>query len=256
MSLTIKEIKEKLSQIETLEELHTHEANNDSRKGVINAIKSREKNILKQQALEEHYLSMNQYENNIMSSNRNALICGIDEVGRGPLAGPVVACAVILEKNHHYIGLDDSKKVSPKNRARLNQNLKENVYQYAYGIASSVEIDELNIYRATQLAMLRAINHLDVTPTHLLIDAMTLDIDIPQTSIIKGDAKSVSIAAASIMAKEYRDQYMRQLSKQFPDYGFDKNAGYGTKQHLEAIDRVGFINEHRQSFEPIKSMMK
>ena len=136
MSLTIKEIKEKLSRIETLEELHKHEANNDSRKGVINAIKSREKNILKQQALEEHYLSMNQYENNIMSSNRDALICGIDEVGRGPLAGPVVACAVILEKNHHYIGLDDSKKVSPKNRARLNQNLKENVYQYAYGIAS------------------------------------------------------------------------------------------------------------------------
>ncbi|EFE59461.1 ribonuclease HII [Staphylococcus epidermidis M23864:W2(grey)] len=256
MSLTIKEIKEKLSRIETLEELHKHEANNDSRKGVINAIKSREKNILKQQALEEHYLSMNQYENNIMSSNRDALICGIDEVGRGPLAGPVVACAVILEKNHHYIGLDDSKKVSPNNRARLNQNLKENVYQYAYGIASSVEIDELNIYRATQLAMLRAINQLDVTPTHLLIDAMTLDIDIPQTSIIKGDAKSVSIAAASIMAKEYRDQYMRQLSKQFPEYGFDKNAGYGTKQHLKAIDQVGIINEHRQSFEPIKSMMK
>ncbi|MDU3212969.1 MAG: ribonuclease HII [Staphylococcus epidermidis] len=221
MSLTIKEIKEKLSRIETLEELHKHEANNDSRKGVINAIKSREKNILKQQALEEHYLSMNQYENNIMSSNRDALICGIDEVGRGP-----------------------------------NQNLKENVYQYAYGIASSVEIDELNIYRATQLAMLRAINQLDVTPTHLLIDAMTLDIDIPQTSIIKGDAKSVSIAAASIMAKEYRDQYMRQLSKQFPEYGFDKNAGYGTKQHLKAIDQVGIINEHRQSFEPIKSMMK
>ena len=239
MSLTIKEIKEKLSRIETLEELHKHEANNDSRKGVINAVKSREKNILKQQALEEHYLSMNQYENNIMSSNRDALICGIDEVGRGPLAGPVVACAVILEKNHHYIGLDDSKKVSPKNRARLNQNLKENVY-----------------YRATQLAMLRAINQLDVTPTHLLIDAMTLDIDIPQTSIIKGDAKSVSIAAASIMAKEYRDQYMRQLSKQFPEYGFDKNAGYGTKQHLKAIDQVGIINEHRQSFEPIKSMMK
>ena len=102
MSLTIKEIKEKLSRIETLEELHKHEANNDSRKGVINAIKSREKNILKQQALEEHYLSMNQYENNIMSSNRDALICGIDEVGRGPLAGPVVACAVILEESSLY----------------------------------------------------------------------------------------------------------------------------------------------------------
>ena len=245
-----------IDQIDSLEVLEQHECNNDARKGVQKAIASRRKQLEKELALIRNYEDMNRYENDILAQNNKAIICGIDEVGRGPLAGPVVACAVILNPGHRYLGLNDSKKVSAKNRAILNQQLKEGVTDYAYGIATSVEIDEMNIYQATRLAMQRAIDQLNVRPTQLLIDAMILDNEISQTSIIKGDAKSVSIAAASIMAKEYRDQYMKQLSKQFPDYGFDKNAGYGTKQHLEAIDRVGFINEHRQSFEPIKSMMK
>mgnify|MGYP002712423396 CR=1 FL=1 len=256
MSKTIKEMKSIIDQIDSLEVLEQHECNNDARKGVQKAIASRRKQLEKELALIRNYEDMNRYENDILAQNNKAIICGIDEVGRGPLAGPVVACAVILNPGHRYLGLNDSKKVSAKNRAILNQQLKEGVTDYAYGIATSVEIDEMNIYQATRLAMQRAIDQLNVRPTQLLIDAMILDNEISQTSIIKGDAKSVSIAAASIMAKEYRDQYMKQLSKQFPDYGFDKNAGYGTKQHLEAIDRVGFINEHRQSFEPIKSMMK
>ncbi|KDE96042.1 ribonuclease HII [Staphylococcus sp. TE8] len=256
MTLTIKEIRDQLALIQSIEELEAHVANEDTRKGVQKAIESRKKYLIKQQELENNYISMNHYENEILNHDNEALICGIDEVGRGPLAGPVVACAVILNKGHHYLGLNDSKKVPAKQRLILNEELKNNVTSYAYGIATPQEIDDLNIYKATQVAMQRALNQLSIQPTHLLIDAMKLDNDIPQISIIKGDAKSVSIAAASIMAKEYRDNYMKELANDYPNYGFEKNVGYGTKQHLEAIDTFGVINEHRKSFEPIKSMLK
>ncbi|MCC3754965.1 ribonuclease HII [Staphylococcus capitis] len=256
MTSTIKEIRDQLALIQSIEELEAHVANEDTRKGVQKAIESRKKYLIKQQELENNYISMNHYENEILNHDNEALICGIDEVGRGPLAGPVVACAVILNKGHHYLGLNDSKKVPAKQRLILNEELKNNVTSYAYGIATPQEIDDLNIYKATQVAMQRAINQLSIQPTHLLIDAMKLDNDITQTSIIKGDAKSVSIAAASIMAKEYRDNYMKELANDYPNYGFEKNVGYGTKQHLEAIDTFGVINEHRKSFEPIKSMLK
>ncbi|MFF5513583.1 ribonuclease HII [Staphylococcus capitis] len=256
MTSTIKVIRDQLALIQSIEELEAHVANEDTRKGVQKAIESRKKYLIKQQELENNYISMNHYENEILNHDNEALICGIDEVGRGPLAGPVVACAVILNKGHHYLGLNDSKKVPAKQRIILNEELKNNVTCYAYGVATPQEIDDLNIYKATQVAMQRAINQLSIQPTHLLIDAMKLDNDIHQTSIIKGDAKSVSIAAASIMAKEYRDNYMKELANDYPNYGFEKNVGYGTKQHLEAIDTFGVINEHRKSFEPIKSMLK
>lgn len=256
MTSTIKEIRDQLALIQSIEELEAHVANEDTRKGVQKAIESRKKYLIKQQELENNYIRMNHYENEILNHDNEALICGIDEVGRGPLAGPVVACAVILNKGHHYLGLNDSKKVPAKQRLILNEELKNNVTSYAYGIATPQEIDDLNIYKATQVAMQRAINQLSIQPTHLLIDAMKLDNDIPQISIINGDAKSVSIAAASIMAKEYRDNYMKELANDYPNYGFEKNVGYGTKQHLEAIDTFGVINEHRKSFEPIKSMLK
>lgn len=256
MTSTIKEIRDQLALVQSIEELEAHVANEDTRKGVQKAIESRKKYLIKQQELENNYISMNHYENEILNHDNKSLICGIDEVGRGPLAGPVVACAVILNKGHHYLGLNDSKKVPAKQRLILNEELKNNVTSYAYGIATPQEIDDLNIYKATQVAMQRAINQLSIQPTHLLIDAMKLDNDIPQTSIIKGDAKSVSIAAASIMAKEYRDNYMKELANDYPNYGFEKNVGYGTKQHLEAIDTFGVVNEHRKSFEPIKSMLK
>ena len=247
MTSTIKEIRDQLALVQSIEELEAHVANEDTRKGVQKAIESRKKYLIKQQELENNYISMNHYENEILNHDNESLICGIDEVGRGPLAGPVVACAVILNKGHHYLGLNDSKKVPAKQRLILNEELKNNVTSYAYGIATPQEIDDLNIYKATQVAMQRAINQLSIQPTHLLIDAMKLDNDIPQTSIIKGDAKSVSIAAASIMAKEYRDNYMKELANDYPNYGFEKNVGYGTKQHLEAIDTFGVVNEHRKS---------
>lgn len=236
MTSTIKEIRDQLALIQSIEELEAHVANEDTRKGVQKAIESRKKQLFKQQELESDYIIMNHYENEILNHNNEALICGVDEVGRGPLAGPVVACAVILNRDHHYLGLNDSKKVPAKQRSILNEKLKDNVMSYAYGIATPQEIDDLNIYRATQVAMQRAIDQLSIKPTHLLIDAMKLDNNIPQTSIIKGDAKSASIAAASIMAKEYRDDYMKELANEYPNYGFEKNVGYGTKQHLEAID--------------------
>lgn len=256
MAKTIKEIKSIIDQIDSLEVLEQHECNNDDRKGVQKAITSRKKQLEKELTLIRNYEEMNLYENDILAQNSKAFICGIDEVGRGPLAGPVVACAVILNPGHRYLGLNDSKKVSAKNRAVLNQQLIDGVTDYAYGIATSAEIDGMNIYQATRLAMQRAIDQLKVQPTHLLIDAMTLDNEINQTSIIKGDAKSVSIAAASIMAKEYRDNYMKDIAKQYPGYDFENNVGYGTKAHLEGIAQNGVISEHRKTFEPIKSILQ
>lgn len=253
MGQSIKEIKALLQSIDSIEALDAHEWNQDTRKGVQQALLSRRKQLLKAQALIDKYETMSEYENEIFSQDAQAVICGIDEVGRGPLAGPVVACAVILNAGHAYYGLDDSKKVSHAKRLELKAALEQKA-TFAYGLATPEEIDDLNIYQATQVAMMRAIEALPKQPTHLLIDAMELPLDIAQTSIIKGDAKSVSIAAASIMAKEYRDAYMRELSAEYPGYDFEHNVGYGTKAHLAGIDKLGVTPEHRKSFEPIKSL--
>ncbi|WP_105992977.1 ribonuclease HII [Staphylococcus simulans] len=253
MGQSIKGIKALLQSIDSIEALDAHEWNQDTRKGVQQALLSRRKQLLKAQALVDKYETMSVYENEILSQDAQAVICGIDEVGRGPLAGPVVACAVILNAGHAYYGLDDSKKVSSAKRLELKTALEQHA-TYAYGLATPEEIDDLNIYQATQVAMMRAIEALPKQPTHLLIDAMELPLDIAQTAIIKGDAKSVSIAAASIMAKEYRDAYMRELSAEYPGYDFEHNVGYGTKAHLAGIDKLGVIPEHRKTFEPIKSL--
>lgn len=255
MTLTIKEAKDLLETIQSVDDLNQHELNKDERKGIQQSINRRRKQLLKEQEMIEHYNYMNKYENMLLEENPEALICGIDEVGRGPLAGPVVACAVILNTGHNFLGLDDSKKLSANKREMLNTQLKEDVLDYAYGIASPKEIDELNIYNATKLAMERAIGQLKQQPNYLLIDAMKLDNDIPQTSIIKGDAQSVSIAAASVMAKEYRDTLMKALAEEYPGYDFEKNVGYGTKAHLEGLRNLGITPYHRKSFEPIKSML-
>ena len=189
------------------------------------------------------------YEQNIKQ------IAGVDEVGRGPLAGPVVAAAVILPENVKLTGVNDSKKLTAKKRALYYRQILEASISVGIGEASVAEIDKLNILQATKLAMKRAISNLDIVPEYLLIDYVTLDIDIPQTGIVKGDAKSLSIAAASIVAKEVRDGMMQELAGLHPAYGFDKNVGYGTKFHREALQEVGYIDGvHRKSFEPVKSM--
>ena len=183
------------------------------------------------------------------------LIGGVDEVGRGPLVGPVVASCVILPINYQLEGLTDSKKLSEKKREKFYDILKRDALAIGVGIISEEEIDKINIYEATKKAMLQAINNLKIQPEHLLIDAMKLDINIPSTSIIKGDAKSLSIAAASVIAKVERDRMLIELDKKYPMYDFKNNKGYPTKKHLEAIQKYGIIKEHRKSYGPVKEYL-
>ncbi len=176
-------------------------------------------------------------------------IAGVDEVGRGPLAGPVVTAAVILPEDFSILGVNDSKKLSEKRRDELFEQIKEAAVAYSIGIRDNHDIDRINILEATKEAMTEAVRGLDVRPDHLLIDALTLkDVDIPQTGIVKGDANSVSIAAASILAKVTRDRMMVDYHESYPDYAFDKNKGYGTKAHYEGLDKAGASPIHRMSF--------
>jgi ribonuclease HII len=175
-------------------------------------------------------------------------IAGIDEAGRGPLAGPVVAAAVILAADVRLSGLNDSKKVSLRNRIRLEKEIKETAIAWGIGEASHQEIDELNIVGATKLAMLRAIQEMGVDPDYLLLDAMRLSLDIPQESIIKGDAKVACISAASILAKTYRDRQMEEWDKKYPEYKFSQNKGYPTETHRRAVIEKGPCPIHRHSF--------
>lgn len=200
-------------------------------------------------------LMMYQNEQNLTSMGFK-YIAGVDEAGRGPLAGPVVAAAVILKKDAVFKYVDDSKKLSKKNRDLALIEIKENALAIGIGISSVEEIDLINIYRASKEAMLSAIKQLKIKPDFLLIDAMPLEIDIPLKSIIKGDQLSVSIAAASIIAKTTRDKYMEEMDKIFPMYGFKNHMGYGTKEHLEAIKEYGITPIHRKTYEPVKSMLK
>lgn len=175
-------------------------------------------------------------------------ICGVDEVGRGPLYGVVVAAAVILPEGFDISEIDDSKKLSEKKRVRLAEKIM-NEAVYSIATASPEEIDALNILNATKLAMKRAIEGLKEEPELILIDAVKLeDVGIQQCSIIKGDAKSASIAAASIIAKVYRDRLMEEEGKRYPEYGFESHKGYPTKQHREAILEHGVLQDHRRSF--------
>ena len=179
------------------------------------------------------------------------LIGGIDEVGRGPLVGPVVATCVILPINYKLDGLTDSKKLSEKKREVFYDILIHDAISYGIGIIDEKKIDEVNIYEATKLAMYEAIKNCHIKPEHVLIDAMKLDLDIPSTSIIKGDAKSLSIAAASVIAKVTRDRMLIELDKKYPMYDFKHNKGYPTKKHLDAINEYGIIDEHRRSYAPV-----
>ena len=183
------------------------------------------------------------------------MIAGVDEVGRGPLAGPVVAAAVILPQGCKIKGLNDSKKIPKKKHLEVFQAVQDQALSIGIGIIDNQVIDQVNIYEATKLAMKEAISQLSLQPQHLLIDAMKLDLPISQTSIIKGDANSLSIAAASIIAKVTRDELMKDYDSQFPGYDFSANAGYGTARHLEGIEKQGITPIHRLSFEPIKSLV-
>ena len=180
-----------------------------------------------------------------------SLIAGVDEVGRGPLVGPVVAAAVILPKNYKLEGLTDSKKLSEAKRNYFDEIIKRDAISYGIGVIDNNIIDEVNIYEATKLAMKQAISNLKIKPDYVLTDAMKLDIDIDFKPLIKGDLRSLSISAASVIAKLYRDNLMYLLDKKYPYYNFKNNKGYPTKDHIEAIKKYGIIKEHRISYHPV-----
>ena len=176
-------------------------------------------------------------------------VCGIDEAGRGPLAGPVVAAAVILPKNHKIAYLNDSKQLSEKKREELFDKIMSEALAVGVGIVSPKRIDEINILQATYEAMRGAINQLKIQPEILLNDAVIIpEVKIPQEKIIKGDAKSLSIAAASIIAKVTRDRMMKDYHELFPEYGFNKHKGYGSKEHIQSIQQYGPSPIHRRTF--------
>lgn len=252
---TIKEVTQQLAGITDLDDARFEEFVKDSRAGVQKAILKRQREIqadLEEEARLEQMLS---YEKEWYSKGFE-LIAGIDEVGRGPLAGPVVAAAVILPKNCKIQGLNDSKKIPKKKHQDIYEQVMAQAVAVGIGVKDQTVIDEVNIYEATKLAMLEAIHKLQIKPQVLLIDAMNLDIQLPQQSIIKGDANSLSIAAASIVAKVTRDQMMADYDKIYLGYDFANNAGYGTKAHLEGIKKLGITPIHRKTFEPIKSIVE
>ena len=196
-----------------------------------------------------------QYERELIKK-KIKLIAGIDEVGRGPLVGPVVTAAVILPINYQLEGLTDSKKLTEKKREKFFDIIMRDALAVSIGRIDAKTIDEVNIYEATKLAMMEAINNLKIKPEHVLIDAMPLDINIPHTSIIKGDAKSLSIAAASVIAKVTRDREMIELDKKYPMYNYKKNKGYPTKEHIDAINKYGLIDGYRKTYGPVKDYLE
>ena len=250
---TIKEIKEQLANIQRLDDPLLTELEQDGRSGVIQAIAKQKREIQKRLDEDERLEGMLAYEKECYARGME-LIAGVDEVGRGPLAGPVVAAAVILPKGCKIPGLNDSKKIPKSKHKEIYEAVLQNAIAIGIGIKDNHVIDQVNIYEATKLAMMEAIGQLEPQPQHLLIDAMRLDLPIPQTSIIKGDANSLSIAAASIVAKVTRDQMMEEFDREYPGYDFAQNAGYGTAKHLAGLDKLGVTPIHRRSFEPVKSI--
>ena len=247
MSYTIGEVKKILSSaaIEDLKEVMKN-FESDERAGVQNELKKAAVRITKyEQELQRTY-AISEYERKYSDY---AYICGIDEVGRGPLAGPVVAGAVILPKDCDILYINDSKQLSEKKREELYDVIMEKAVAAAVGYASVERIDEINILQATFEAMREAISKLPVSPDILLNDAVTIpQITIPQVPIIKGDAKSISIGAASIIAKVTRDRLMVEYDSVFPEYGFASNKGYGSAAHIEAIKKIGPCPIHRRTF--------
>ena len=195
-----------------------------------------------------------QYEKQLYEEGYN-LICGTDEAGRGPLVGPVVAGAVILPKNYTLEGLTDSKKLSEKKREYYYDIIKKDAIAYGVGIVSAKEIDEINIYEASRLAMKKAIANMKVKPDYVITDAMPISLSVPVLPIIHGDALSITIAASSVIAKVTRDHLMYELDQKYPQYEFKNHKGYPTKRHLQLLEKFGPISEYRFTYKPVRDLI-
>ncbi|WP_042350430.1 ribonuclease HII [Bacillus massiliigorillae] len=251
---SIKEITEVLQTIDNPNDPFLLLCSQDNRKGVINAVNKWKRAYAQQEKLESKWDLMTEFERNVYNKGYQ-FVAGVDEVGRGPLAGPVVAAAVILPKDYKLLGLDDSKKINETKRNLFFDQIMQNAIAVGIGIMEHDVIDKINIYEATKKAMEAAIESLEVRADYLLIDAMKLPVSLPQESIIKGDARSVSISAASIIAKVTRDRLMNEYDVLYPQFGFKNNMGYGTKEHLEALRQCGPTPLHRRSFAPVKEVI-
>lgn len=249
---TIVEIERQLKEVEVENEF-IQSLKTDGRKGVQTLLRKWETEQERRGLQREKQAEMTYYER-LYLTRGYTMIAGIDEVGRGPLAGPVVAAAVILPVDFYVSGIDDSKKLSEKKREELYDLIRREAVSIGIGVISAAEVDEINIYEATKKAMFEAIVQLHSKPDFLLIDAMKLETYLPFEAIIKGDAKSVSIAAASIIAKVTRDRWMKEQAKLYPGYGFEQHMGYGTKAHLDALKLLGPTPIHRKSFAPVKEL--
>ncbi|MPW14075.1 ribonuclease HII [Lactobacillus helveticus] len=250
--MTIKEVKELLSTDVTEDQLA--ELEKDPRVGVQKLIISYRKKQAKLLAKKQAFLERFSYEKQFWQ--KGELVAGVDEVGRGPLAGPVVTAAVIIDHNFDLLEVNDSKKLSPEKRLQLYPKILSEAISVGIGVKSAAVIDQINIYEADRQAMAQAVKALDVKPNALLVDAMIVPVDLPQIELIKGDAKSNSIAAASIVAKVFRDKLMDDYDKIYPQYGFPRNAGYGTKEHIDALKKYGPTPIHRKTFAPVSDFFK
>lgn len=251
--MKIAEIRNILKQDDVPDEI-MKEILSDSRKGVQILVASYMRKLERLSRERLRVESMYKTESEFYKKGLN-LIAGIDEVGRGPLAGPVTVAAVILKPHWFAAGLNDSKKVTPAHREELSKKIHEEAIDISIFSLPPEEIDSVNIYEATMMAMYQAVKNLRVKPEAVIVDAMPLHFPFPTISMVHGDARSASVAAASIVAKVYRDHLMDEYDKEYPGYGFATNKGYGTAKHIHALEELGVTPIHRKSFEPVKSMV-
>lgn len=254
MSETVKQIRERLSQLTDRSDPYVQSLATDSRKGVQQALTQFYRRLERQAAAQAAFRQRFRYEEKLWQQGCR-YVAGMDEVGRGPLAGPVVTCAVILRPDFDLVGVTDSKQLTRHEREQLYLQIVNEAVEVSIAVNDREAIDRLNIYAATQDAMIRAVNNLHHRPDHLIVDAVPLKIAIPQTTLIKGDQKSISVAAASIVAKEYRDHLMRDYDRVYPGYGLAENMGYGTKEHLAGLAAHGATPIHRRSFRPVQDYL-
>lgn len=249
------DLKRWMSEQSELSDEVLHMLEQDQRVGVQRLLLSYRKRKEKEKKELERLEQMWKYERSLRQQGIR-FIAGVDEAGRGPLAGPVVAAAVILPEDFPVMGLNDSKQLTAEQRMKWREQIEKKAISVGIGVIDVEYIDSVNILQATYEAMRVAIKQLDPAPDYILADAVTIPkISTPQQAVIKGDSKSHSIAAASVIAKTTRDEWMEKIAKRYPEYGFDQHKGYGTAEHLAALEKYGVTPVHRKSFAPVKKYL-